>query len=163
MRMAHAPGDEILAADDQGWPILLARFPPFITAETMRSFARMIESAYEREERFAAIIDTTLVTKFPSPGARQILTDWVANARRAERERRYTVTTVVVIPSGPLRAFTAAINFARRPTSPQHWVATIDEAARWARQTLLAAGVALTPGAEAMYEQLTASRDHVGA
>jgi hypothetical protein len=161
--MAHTPGDELLAVEDQGWPILVARFPPFITAETMRSFARTIESAYEREERFAAIIDTTLVTKFPSPGARQLLTDWVANARRAERERLYTVTTVVVIPSGPLRAFTAAINFARRPTSPQHWVATIDEAARHARKSLLAAGIALPAAAEAMYAQLTASRDQVGA
>src|SRR5262249_8654302 len=106
----------------------------------------------------AVILDTTPVVKFPDAKTRQILTDWVADPMRAERERAFTVATAVVIPSSPLRALTAAINLMRRPVSPQQWTATVAEAAEWARRRLAEACVQLPPAAEGLYAELTAPR-----
>jgi hypothetical protein len=152
--MVQPRPDERLSVEDRGWPLLVVRFPPVVSVDTMQSMVKTIEQAYERGERFVAIIDTTAVLKFPAAPARKILTDWVADANRAERDRAFTVGTAVVLPSGPLRALTAAINLVRPPVSPQQWMATLPEAVEWARRRLLDAGVALTGGAEALYAEV---------
>ena len=94
------------------------------------SVDRMLDelaAAFRADGDQAVIVDTTAVQRFPSAPVRQVLTDWVADLKRAERDRSYTVATVVVLSSGPLRALTAAINLIRRPVSPQHWTATLAE------------------------------------
>lgn len=140
---------------ERGWPLLLMQIPSSLSVGTVQSFVSAIEHAYTRNERFAVVIDTTAVSKFPGAPARQILSDWVGNARRGERERELTVGTALVIASGPLRAFTAAVNLVRRQTTPQHWTATVSEAVEWARKRLVEANVPLTPGSEALYAEMT--------
>jgi hypothetical protein len=137
---------------------VFVRFPHEISADTMQALVDGIERAYDRRERFAVVVDTTAVVKFPGAPARQVLTDWVADAARAERERLFTVGTAVVLSSGPLRALTAAINLMRRPVAPQHWTKTLGEAVEWARRQLRDAGVPMTQRAEALYTEITAPR-----
>jgi hypothetical protein len=153
------PREEALVVEDRAWPLLILRLPPNTAEETMRMMIRAIERAYERRQRFAVIVDTTAVQRFPSAPVRQVLTDWVADLKRAERDRSYTVATVVVLSSGPLRALTAAINLIRRPVSPQHWTATLAEGFDRARQCLLEEGIALTARGEALYAEITAAPD----
>ena len=156
--MDDAPASDLLVVEDRGWPLLVVRFPHAITDVTMRAFIEAIERAYARKERFAVVIDTGLVAKFPTAPARQILTDWIADERRAERERLYTVATAVALASGPLRALTAAINLMRRPVSPQHWTKTVYEAVEWSRLRLIDAGVTWTAGADALYAKMATPR-----
>jgi hypothetical protein len=156
--MAEGLRDGRVLVEDHGWPLLLLRVPAALSVEAVRSFVDAIEGAYLRNERFAVVIDTTAVSKFPAAPARQILSDWVGNPRRAEREHALTVGTALVIASSPLRALTAAVNLARRKATPQQWTATLVEAVEWARNRLVAENVPLTPGAEALYAEVTASR-----
>jgi hypothetical protein len=162
--MAVGSREEVVTVEDGAWPILVIRFPVVVSAETVQSMLRAIERAYARKQRFAVIVDTTPVSKFPAAPARQVLSDWVADGQRAERERAWTVTTVVVLESGPLRALTAAINLMRKPVSPQHWTATFGDAVEWARRCLIAEGAKLPPGAEALYEETRGARNagHAG-
>jgi hypothetical protein len=146
---------EPVEVHDRGWPLLFIRIPPFLAVGTVQSFVAAIEHAYARNERFAVVIDTTAVSKFPGAPARQILSDWVADARRAERERTFTVGTALVIASGPLRAFTAAVNLVRRHATPQQWTATVAEAVEWAHKRLVEEHVALTPGSETLLAEMT--------
>jgi hypothetical protein len=148
----------LVVVEDHGWPLLFLRIPAALSVEAVRSFIDAIEGAYARNERFAVIIDTTAVTKFPAAPARQILSDWVADPRRAEQERAFTVGTALVIASSPLRALTAAVNVIRRNGTPQQWTATAAEAVEWARNRLLDERVPLTRGAEALHAEITRPR-----
>jgi hypothetical protein len=156
--MAESRRDGLVVVEDHGWPLLLLRIPAVLSAEAVRSMIDAIEAAYRRNERFVVVIDTTAVSKFPAAPARQILSDWVSDPRRAEREHALTVGTAVVIASSPLRALTAAINLARRKATPEQWTGTLVEAVEWARKSLVAGNVPLTPGAEALYAEVTATR-----
>jgi hypothetical protein len=160
--MLQARGDDVLVVEDRGWPLFVVRLPPAVSVETVRSMVDAFEGAYDRGERFAAIVDSTLIVKFPSAGARRVLTDWVASPHRAERERTFTVAVAVVLLSGPLRALSAAINLARPPASPQRWAATMAEAVEWTTQRLIDSGIPLTAGARALHAEVTAAHTRRG-
>jgi hypothetical protein len=132
--------------------------PAALSVEAMRAFVYALEGAYARNERFAVVIDTTAISKFPAAPARQVLSDWVGDPRRVEREQALTVGTALVIASGPLRALMAAVNMARQNATPQHWTATLPDAVEWARKRLVEEHVPLTPGAEALCSGITMPR-----
>lgn len=148
----------LVVVEDQGWPLLVLRIPPALSVEAVRSFIDAIEAAYARNQRFAVVIDTTAVSKFPGAPARQILSDWVGDPRRSELEQALTVGTALVIASSPLRALTAAVNLVRRNVTPQQWTATVAEGVEWAWKRLVDERVPLTPGAEALYGEFTRPR-----
>jgi hypothetical protein len=129
----------------------------------MRSFIDAFETAYKRNERFAVVIDTTGLSKFPAAEARQLLSDWLHDPRRIEREQALTIGTALVIASGPLRALMAAVNLARRKATPQEWTKTWGQAVAWAHDRLVAENVPLTPGAEAIIAEAAAGRVRRGA
>jgi hypothetical protein len=156
--MLQARGDDLVVVEDRGWPLFIVRLPPAVSVETVRSMIDAFEGAYDRGERFAAIVDSSPILTFPSVIALRVLTDWVANPLRAQRERTFTVAVAVVVPSGPLRALSAAINMARPPASPQHWTATIAEAVEWATRRLTDSSVPLTAGAHALHAEVTTAR-----
>jgi len=143
--MALAPQDDTLVVEKSRWPLLVLFMPPVVTADTMRALVAATEGAYERNVRFGVIIDTSRVVKFPTAPAREILSNWVADQRRAERERRLTVATAVILTSGPLRALTAAINLVRRSPAPQHWTGTFAEADDWMTRRLTDEGIRIDP------------------
>jgi hypothetical protein len=154
--MAHDSRDDFAVVDYRGWPLLTARLPEAFSIQGMQAFVVDLDRAYDRAERFAAVIDASPAAKFPSAPSRKILTDWLTDPRRSERERAYTIGTAVVLPSGPVRALTTAINMVRRPVSPVQLTATLPEAAKWAKERLLGEGVVLNAAANAVYAELTA-------
>jgi hypothetical protein len=161
--MAHVYRDGFAVVEDRGWPLLMVRFPRDISADGMQAFANAIERAYDRRERFVALVDAAPVAKLPSGPARKILSDWLTDPERCERDRACTIGTAVVLPSGPVRVLTAAINMLRPPVSPVRLAATMLEAAQWARARLLDEGVVLNAEATALYAELTVPRRAAGA
>ena len=155
--MLQVRADDVVV-EDGGWPLFIVRLPPTVSVETVQSMIAAFEGAYDRGERFATIIDSSPILKFPSAPARQVLTDWVGSPQRVERERAFTVAVAVVLLSGPLRALSAAINLARPPASPQRWASTMAEAVEWTTQRLIDSGVPLTPATRALYAEVTSTR-----
>jgi hypothetical protein len=156
--MAGARRDEFAVVEERGWPLLSVSFPAAISAEGMQAFVDAIERAYARRERFVVVVDAAPIAKLPSAPARKILTDWLTDAERSERDRAFTMGTAVVLPSGPVRILTTAINMVRRPVSPVHLTATLLKAAQWARRLLDEEHVLLSAEAEALYTELTTPR-----
>jgi hypothetical protein len=156
MEMPQAIDDRLIV-EDHGC-LLVVCHPPAISAATMRSLVGAIERAYDRRERFAVISDTTRIRRFPDAAARQVLTDWIANPSRRERERAFTVATATVIPLGPVRALAAALSLARRPFSPEQWTKTLLEAAEWTKRHLIDAGVPVTAQADAFFAEVMRRR-----
>jgi hypothetical protein len=161
--MANASRDDFAVVEDRGWPLLSVRFPPNISAEGMHAFVDAVERAYARRQRFVVVVDAAPVAKIPSAPARKILTDWLTDPDRSERDRAFTIGTAVVLPSGPVRVLTTAINMVRRPVSPVHLTATLLKAAQWARRLLDEEGVVLSAEADALYAELTTPRRAAGA
>jgi hypothetical protein len=156
--MAGARRDDFAVVEDRGWPLLTVRFPAAISADGMQAFVDAIERAYARRERFVVVVDAAPIAKLPSAPARKILTDWLTDPERSERDRAFTIGTAVVLPSGPVRILTTAINMVRRPVSPVHLTATLLKAAQWARRLLDEEGVMLSLEADALYAELTTPR-----
>jgi hypothetical protein len=161
--VAPRQDDRLVLVEDRGWPLFLLRIPPSLSVEAMRSFIDAFEAAYRRNERFAVVIDTTALSKFPAAPARQILSDWLHDPPRVEREQALTVGTALVVASGPLRALMSAFNLARRKATPQEWTATWGQAVTWARDRLVAENVPLTRGADALLAEADAVRTRRGA
>jgi hypothetical protein len=161
--MAPVTRDGFAVVDDRAWPILMVRFPREVSADGMQAFANAIDRAYDRRERFVALVDAAPIAKLPSAPARKILTDWLTDPARCERDRACTIGTAVVLPSTPVRVLTAAINMVRPPVSPVRLTATLLEAAQWVRARLLDEGIALNAEASALYAELmTAPRRAAG-
>jgi hypothetical protein len=154
--MAHEDRDDFTVVEDRGWPLLVVRFPPAISAPGMHAFVAAVERAYDRRERFVAVVDAAPVAKVPSAEVRKILTDWLTDPDRSERDRAFTIGTAVVLPSGPVRVLTTAINMVRRPVSPVQLTATLLQAAQWAKRRLVEEGVVLSAEGNALYAELTA-------
>jgi hypothetical protein len=160
--MPLVPRSELVTVDDRGWPLLIIRIPPVVSSESLRSLIEAVERAYDRRQRFGVLCDNSEVIKFPDAAARRMLSDWVASPRRAQCEVAYTVATVIVVRSGPLRALSAALTLAWRRPTPHHWAGTIREGIDWLRQRLVAANVPLTPAAEALYAEAMMPPARVG-
>jgi hypothetical protein len=135
---------------DGAWPVLVVQLPRVMGMTAIRSIVDGYEVHLRRNERFASVVDCSLVSKFPGASERKVLIDWLGDDARIERERRLTVATAVVLTSGPMRAFVSAINWVRRPNTPQIWTATRAEAVDWCRERLLDAGIALPPAVGAL-------------
>src|SRR5262249_49234066 len=134
---------------DSTWPLLVLRLPPvFKGVHVMKQMMTGFELVHARSKRFAVVVDCSAVVKFPGTGETKMLTDWMADERRVARERELTVGSAVVLTSGPMRAFVSAINWIRRPATPQVWVATPREAVEWCCDRLVGAGLGLTPAIE---------------
>jgi hypothetical protein len=142
--IAHENRDDFAVVEDRGWPLLTVRFPAAVSADGMQAFVDAVDRAYDRAERFFAVINASSITRLPSPAARKILTDWLTNPRRVERDRAFTIGS--------------AVNMVRRPVSPVHLTATLQEAAQFAKRRLVEEGVALNADGNALYAELTAPR-----
>jgi hypothetical protein len=126
----------------------LLRFPEVVDGPAIDAMMATFDRAHRRGGRFASVLDATDVRRLPGPPERQALADWLANPERQRLEREQSIGSALVTQSGFLRAFVAAIYFVRKPTSPQHWVATLSEGVEWACARLVEAGVALPPEVE---------------
>jgi hypothetical protein len=148
--IARKPDDQ-LGVEDDAWPLLLLSFPRAVTTVTLRGVIDAFERAFDREERFTAVIDCTAIAHFPGAQERKMLADWLTDKRRTERERRWNIGSAVVVPSGPMRALLSAFNLMRRPVAPQHWTATLTEGIAWSRARLLDLGIPLNARIDARH------------
>jgi len=155
--MRTTPEDE-LTVDESVWPILLLTFHGFAGPNSIQKLMQAYERALTRASRYVSIIDGTSIEKFPAAAERETLTDWMKSEQNVAREKMWSLGAAVVVPSGPLRALLAAFNLVRRPITPQHWVATLDEGWAWAEAQLTTAGIALTPQIQALRADLHAKR-----
>jgi hypothetical protein len=108
-----------------------------------------IEHAYRRNQPFVILCNATAIVKFPGSTERKMLSDWLHDPQRIEKEKRYIVATAVVIPSGPIRALLSAIQFVSPPNYPQVWKATEPEAFEWCYERIVGAKLPLTKALEA--------------
>jgi hypothetical protein len=129
-------------------PLIVLRFPAIIDAESVTGLMGAFDRALHRGERFATVLDATETVRLPRASERQQLVDWMRDEARVKIERQLSVAAAIVVPSGLVRAFVAAMYFVRKPTAPQQWTATLAEGVEWACARLLEAGVALTPEIE---------------
>jgi hypothetical protein len=128
--------------DDSAWPLLIVNLPPLLNNMTaIRSMIDGFDAAYRRHEPFASVTDASLVVKFPGALERKALLDWVGSEKRIETARGLSIATGLVLPSGPMRAFMSAINWVRRPTTPQKVTETLEEAVEWCCEQLQEAGL----------------------
>jgi hypothetical protein len=127
------------------WPLILLRFPRVVDGESVSGLIDAFDRALERESRFVSVLDGTEIARLPGPEERQRLVSWMSDESRQERERKLSVAAAVVVPSGLVRAFVAAIYFVRKPIAPQKWTETVSEGVDWACAQLHGAGIALTP------------------
>jgi hypothetical protein len=136
---------------DATWPLLVLRLPPvFKGAHVMKQVMAGFDVVHTRKARFVVMADCSAVVKFPGPADTKMLTDWMSSEQQAARERELTLGSAVVLTSGPMRAFMSAMNWVRKPATPQVWVATTREAVDWCCDRLIAAGMRLTPAIEAL-------------
>jgi hypothetical protein len=99
-----------------------------------------------RSERFATLIDTSALTNFPDARDRTRIGDYMK--ARTMAEATYNLGNAVLIKSAPARAVLTAINWIRRPVTPQYLVGTFWEGIDWASGRLTGAGIDPTPGIE---------------
>lgn len=135
---------------DSTWPLVVVLLPPVMGMTAIRSIVDGYEGLLRRNRRFAHVVDCSAVSKFPGVAERKVLIDWLGDETRVERERRLTVATAVVLTSGPMRAFVSAINWVRRPSTPQKWMATQPEAVEWCCELLVGEGIVLPPAVGAL-------------
>jgi hypothetical protein len=143
--------------DDSAWPVLVVHMPAVMNMIAIKSVIDGFEDVLRRDQRFALVIDGSGIEKVPGTLERKVLTDWLTDEARVEKERRLTVASAVVVTSGPLRALLAALNWIRRPAAPQIAVATQDEAIEWCCARLTEAGIRLTPAASTLRARPVAS------
>jgi hypothetical protein len=141
---------------DSAWPLLVVQLPAVMGMTAIRSLIDGYGVQLGKNERFAHVVDCSLVSKFPGASERKLLIDWLGDETRIQTERRLTLGTAVVLTSGPMRAFVSAINWVRRPNTPQTWTATQPEAIQWCCDRLVEAGIALPPAVGALRAPRTA-------
>src|SRR5580700_10614492 len=111
----------------ESWPLIFVRFPRIVDAASISGMMSVFDRALERAAPFASVLDGSAIARLPGPEVREALTSWMANEARQVKEKRFAVASAVVVPSGLVRAFVAAIYFVRKPHAPQKWTETVPE------------------------------------
>jgi hypothetical protein len=140
------------------WPLLLMQFPRVVDADAMRGMMAAFDRARVRRSPYVSVLDATEVRRLPGAHERQAFSEWLRSEEYREEENRFSVASAVVLPSGAVRAFVAALYVIRKPSAPQHWVATLPEAVEWSCERLVEAGVDLTPEIESLRRDLARLR-----
>jgi hypothetical protein len=129
-------------------PLLIMRFPRVVDAQVLGAMMDAFDRAHRRGTPFATVLDASDTHRLPGPKEREILAEWLRDPMRAERERELNLGAAIVVRSGLVRAFVAALYFVRKPASAQHWTADPGDAIEWACARLVEAGIALNPEIE---------------
>jgi hypothetical protein len=138
----------------ESWPLIFVRFPRVVDADAVGGMMGVFDRALERGSPFASVLDGSDIARLPGPEVRETLTSWMADEERRTKEKNLAVASAVVVPSGLVRAFVAAIYFVRKPHAPQKWTETLPEGLDWACARLVEAGIALTPEIEKLRADL---------
>ncbi len=134
-------------------PLILMRFPQVVDGQVVRAMMDAFDRAHRRGTRFVTVLDATQTRRLPGAKERQELSEWLRDPLRLRREKELDLGSAVVVPSGIVRAFVAAIYFVRKPEAPQHWTSGLHDAIEWSCARLVRAGLHLTPEIEQVRQE----------
>lgn len=140
-----------MEVDVAAWPLVVARIPERFDVPAIDSFFRGFDAVLARKAKFVTIIDTSAIAKFPDPLARKHLGECMRV--RTFAEVAYDLGNAVIILSAPARTVLTAVNWIRRPVSPQYIVGNLRDAIGWCCGRLAQAGIAESPALTALRER----------
>jgi hypothetical protein len=126
----------------EAWPIVVIRIPRILDLPAIDSMCEGYDRVLERKAKFAAVVDTTAISRVPNAVERNRIAQYMK--ARTFAEAAYNLGNGVVIVSAPARAVLTALNWIRPTVTPQHLVATFQEALDWCCERLNGGGVALS-------------------
>jgi hypothetical protein len=134
--------------DESGWPIVIVGIPRALDAPAVESLLAGFDKVLTRQAKFAAVVDTTLLTQMPTALERGHIGEYMK--ARTMAEATFNMGNAVVLTNPLPRVVLMAINWIRRPLTPQHFASTRVEAVEWCRDRLVKSGVDITGELEAM-------------
>jgi len=147
----------LVEIDETVFPLIFVEMSSVLDGPAIDSMFRAFDRVLTRSAPFAAVIDTTPLTRFPDAIERKRIADWMT--KRVAAEALYNRGNGLVIDSVAARAAITAINWLRTPVNPQAVFASRWEAVDWCCARLVDAGIALTP---AIRERRTAEHLKAG-
>ncbi len=132
---------ELVEIDETAFPLIFVEMSTVLDDAAITSMFRAFDRVLARSARFAAVIDTTPLTRFPEARERKRITDWMK--QRIVAEALYNLGNALVVDSAPARAAIAAVNWLRKPANPQGAFVRRWEAADWCCERLRDAGIEL--------------------
>ncbi len=114
-----------IVASTKLWPLFVTVMPGAIEATDLREYIAGVNQLYLRRERFATLVDTSLVTSMPSAAERRLLANW--QHETVDLIRRYNVFTATVIRSAIVRGAHTALTWLFPPPNEQTAVASLGE------------------------------------
>jgi hypothetical protein len=127
-----------IATHTHCWPLFITVLPPAFELAELNTYIAEVNELYKRQQRFATLVDTSLVTGIPSASQRKHLADW--QIATVDHIRRYNVCTALVIRSAAVRGGITAINWLFRPPTEQIIVGSFEEGFARAIEKLTADG-----------------------
>ena len=134
---------ELVEVDDTTFPLIFVDMSAVLNDAAITSMFQGFDRVLARGARFAAVIDTTPLTRFPEARERKRITDWMK--QRVAAEALYNMGNGLVLDSAAARAAIAAVNWLRKPTNPQAAFSRRWEAVDWCCERLRDAHVELSP------------------
>jgi hypothetical protein len=129
----------LVEVDDAAFPIIIARIPAKLDAPAIDSMFAGFDRVLERHERFATLVDTSALTSFPDAMERARIGEYMKS--RTMAEAAYNLGNAVLIASTAARTVLTAINWIRRPVTPQYMVGNFWEGIEWCGGRLAQAGI----------------------
>ena len=134
--------DRRLKFDAHPFPIVVLTFYDGWGAGDLLWMFEQFELLFQRPDRYALIIDTTLATNPPSALDRKLITDW-DNANAANTERHH-VGSAIIVRSSLIRNSLTALGWLVRRKNPVVYVSTMTLAATWCAERLREAQISLS-------------------
>jgi len=138
----------LVEVSDAAFPIVVMRVPVALDGPAIRSMFDGMDRVLHREARFALIVDTRALKRFPTAVERSSIAEWMK--ARSFAEARYNLGNAVVLSSPTARAVLTAIQWVRRPITAHGYMATMNEAIDWCCERLAKAGLPLPSGLSAL-------------
>jgi hypothetical protein len=142
---------ELVEFDVTAWPLVRVRLPSKLDVPAADSMFQGFDAVVARQAKFVTIIDTIALTTFPDAVARARIGEYMK--ARTFAEATFTTGNAVIMASAAVRATLTAINWIRRPLTPQYLVGNFPDALEWCCGRLAENGVALTPAIEVLRAQ----------
>jgi hypothetical protein len=134
----------LVEVSDAAFPIVVMRVPVALDGPAIQSMFEGMDRVLKRESRFALIVDTRALKRFPTAVERSAIAEWMKARNFAEA--RYNLGNAVVLSSTTARAVLTAIQWIRRPITAHGYMATMVEAVDWCCERLTQASIPIPSG-----------------
>jgi hypothetical protein len=107
------------------WPLFVTVMPPASSLVDLASYFAGVTKLYDRNQRFATLVETSDVRSIPGAAERRYITQY--QNETIDQIRRYNVFTATVVPSTLVRGAMTAMTWMFKPPNEQVWVASFGE------------------------------------